>query len=196
MVLVEEKTKIAFWNNTPSRTVFILISGKAGVGKSTLGGLLAQNITNLTVQVANFADGVKKAGWKYFGWDGKKDDRGRNLLQKIGRIGREYDEYIWAKNLLKDVDEMNLFPPDVVIVPDWRFPNELNYLEKEGYQIITIKVTAPSKEKLKGTPYYNDISETALDSVLEYDYVVDNDFTTYEELKAIAKKIVKELFKN
>jgi hypothetical protein len=183
-----------FWNGMPSRTVYILISGKAGVGKSAFGELIAQNISDLTVLTANFADSVKSTARKYFGWDGKKDAKGRKLLQNIGSVGREYDEYIWAKNLVRKVNETAMFPPDVAIVSDWRFPNELNYLEEENYQTITIRIVAPSREILKGTPYYRDSSETALDSVKEYDYVVDNDSITYEELKAQAKKIIKELF--
>lgn len=193
----EGYTRLNYWNGIPGRTIFILISGKAGTGKTTFGELLAQHLTtytSLTVQTANFADTVKSTARVSFGWDGKKDDRGRRLLQQIGGIGREYNESIWARNLVTYVEQNNLFPPDVVIAGDWRFPNELAYLEKEGFQTLLINMSAPEREILKDTEYYKDISETALDDFDRYDYVIQNDDLTYEELKSKALEIVRANF--
>lgn len=188
--------QLKFWNKMPSKTVFILISGKAGVGKNLFGQLLSQNISSLSVQMINFADSIKRAARKYFGWNNNKDSRGRHLLQQLGGVGREYDENIWVKNLIKEINEINMFPPDVVVISDWRFPNEAKYLEEEGYQVVKIKVIAPNRETLIGTRQYIDTSETSLDFYDEFDYVIDNDTITYEELNIKAKKIIRELFYN
>ena len=41
------------------------------------------------------ADPIKEIARTGFGWDGRKDARGRRLLQEIGTVGRHYDPDLW-----------------------------------------------------------------------------------------------------
>lgn len=149
------------------RTVFVLISGKAGVGKTTLGEYLTKKLSSIkgiTVLHTAFAYPLKRIATSVFGWDGNKDSKGRRLLQVIGtEAGREYNENIWVKKTLDFALTSSIFPPNFVIIDDWRYPNECTYIEDQKvHDVITIRVEAPNREILKGTPEYNHISETSL----------------------------------
>ena len=64
--------------------MIFLISGKAESGKSTLAKYLTTEIANANYAsyCIPFAGAVKKIA-KEMGWDGNKDEKGRNLLQFI-----------------------------------------------------------------------------------------------------------------
>jgi hypothetical protein len=180
------------------KPVFVLIAGKAGTGKTSLANYLVSKLGELkgigVIQVA-FANEIKTVARKIFGWTGEKDHKGRRLLQVIGtECGREYDEDIWVRKTVQHVMDMNLYPPNFIIIDDWRFPNECYFIKNQPfYDVVTIRIEAPNREQLKGTPEENHPSETSLPSGFSpetsiypagykdrtYDYVLDNtkDFT-------------------
>lgn len=157
-----------------SNSICILLSGKAGVGKSTSANYLWSKLaTEFIVTIAPFAVGVKDVATQ-MGWNGRKDDKGRALLQAVGQLGRNYNEDVWVaktfNTLLTDV-----FLPDFILVDDWRFPNEEAYSKnKTGFKVYTIRIEAPSREVLKGTPQYDDVSEVSLDHNT-FDYTFTNE---------------------
>jgi hypothetical protein len=173
------------------KSLCILISGKAGVGKDTVAQLLAQSFAEQGLKrpiLYKFADKVKTIAYD-MGWNGIKDDRGRKLLQDIGRIGRLYDVDTWAKGVVNSArEDWPDYPPDAIIISDWRFPNELDYCNKQGeYAVITIRVEAPDRESLKGTPLYYDESENSLPSGISslYRYIINNDMPLEDLQKCV-----------
>ena len=54
----------------------IVISGKAGAGKDTLGEIIRDKLEALdkTVLITHYADLVKYMCKQFFGWDGVKDE--------------------------------------------------------------------------------------------------------------------------
>jgi hypothetical protein len=184
-----------FWKNTRlvSAPVFILLSGRAGVGKSTCAKYLCGEFKSrkFSSVVASFAKSVKDCAINSFDWDGRKDDKGRKLLQGIGNIGREYNENIWVGILVE-----NEFEVDFTLIDDWRFPNERDYIANLGYaKVITIRVEASNRESLINTSVYNDISEISLPLDYSYDFFIDNskDFKyTKEQLDMIIESILEE----
>jgi len=162
------------------KTVIILLAGKAGTGKSFFAEKLRSifELQKYNVEIQHFASVLKYIAKQYFGWDGIKDERGRKLLQHLGDIGREYDKDVWVKNLL----ELRLFasrqyPQDIVIIDDWRFPNEFDYLNKNcNYSIYKVRMSASNRELLKGGASVH-CSETSLPPETElsyYNFVIDN----------------------
>jgi len=194
---VETNSKINFFGDMIGSPVFILISGKAGVGKTTSANFMDQIIKEesitKSIRIVGFAKGVKYTATE-MGWDGEKDLKGRKLLQDIGKAGREYDKDLWVKYLINMI-ETGVVYPDIILVDDWRFPNEYEFIKNiTYYTVVTIKIVAPEREILKGTEYYNDISETSLDNFDGFDYIVDNGGSK-EMLETILTGIVKDLFR-
>jgi dephospho-CoA kinase len=161
------------------KTTVILISGKVGVGKTTaaryIQDYLLRNITGYSY-ITHFATGVKKVAY-LMGWDGQKNKKGRQFLQKVGNLGRWYRGDAWVNFMLKHLRET--VPEellDVIVVDDWRFPNEANYFfENERFKVFTINIKAPpERELLRGTDEWEDISETSLDNYKYFNYIIEN----------------------
>ena len=186
-----------------SKTLVVLVSGKAGVGKTTLSKLLLDKFAekeDLSSFIIPFASSLKKVA-TMLGWDGKKDCKGRKLLQHLGGVLREYDTSTWVRLSYGFISSAPM-DIEVVISDDWRFPDECRYLkENPAYQVFTIRVEAPDREILKGTPEYDDVSETSLpsgftvESESVYDLEVRND-GTLEELNTTADNVVQYILDN
>ena len=161
------------------KTITIIISGRAGVGKTTLANMLAEYITTrytgLTVKKSSIAHRVKACA-RFMGWDGEKDLNGRKLLQGLGQVGRDYDINCWIRTEIEGIENLPKYPYDVLIIDDWRFMNELDYLDTQPlYDVFTVRVDSPERESLKNTPEYSDESETSLNlGSLRYGYTLFN----------------------
>lgn len=166
----------------------ICISGKAQHGKDTTAGFLqsALEADGYSVLVTHYGDLVKCVCKSFFGWDGNKDERGRMLLQRVGTdIIRNRRPDYWVKFV---ADMLNFFPNkwDWVLIPDCRFPNEIDHLELAGLDVTHIRVvrqnfTSPLTAEQQRHP-----SETALDNTLPNYYI--NNRGTLDDLKgAVAK---------
>jgi len=154
----------------------VLISGYIGSGKTTFANYLKDylNKKGCYTEKLAFADKVKQIAKEDFLWDGKKDKKGRRLLQVIGtEAGREYDPDIWVKYMLKAIRDLPI-DPSVVVIDDWRFPNEY-YSLASYYDVYTVRVLG--KERISDHP-----SETSLDnSDIPYFMQIPNTFTSPEE---------------
>ena len=106
----------------------VCISGKAQHGKDTTAGMMKTALESMghTVLIAHYGDLVKYVCRTFFGWNGEKDAYGRSLLQKVGTdIVREQRPNYWV-DFVKDM--LSMFPNewDFVLIPDSRFPNEID----------------------------------------------------------------------
>lgn len=162
--------------------MIVLISGYAGSGKDTFAKFLQEYLQDC--EILHFADPIKECAAKYFCWDGNKDEKGRRLLQQLGRVGREYQKDIWVLKLIERMVENKKF----YIVPDWRFKNEFKLLvEKYGrWNIVAVRVIRD------GIKILDDISEHDLDDFKSYDYIVFND-STLDDLKKAARVLANRL---
>lgn len=154
----------------------ITISGKAQHGKDTTAGFLksALEADGYSVLVAHYGDLVKYVCRTFFGWNGEKDEAGRTLLQKVGTdsIRTQRPDY-WV-SFISDI--MKFFPGewDYVLIPDCRFPNEVDYIKSAGFDTVHLRIvrknfTSPLTPEQQAHP-----SETALDDV-KADYYITND---------------------
>lgn len=188
-----------------AKSICILLSGKAGVGKTTSSTILKDLYSKrgLKAESFSFATGVKIVA-SQMGWDRVKDFKGRRLLQEIGKLGREYDENCWANWTFNRIIPNNKdYPLDVVLIDDWRFVNEGNFVRNDPlYQVFDIRVYAPDRETLKNTEHYYDISETSLPELgsteANYFSFIDNRGTMdelYEECGKLVAKIEPEIIR-
>lgn len=130
------------------------LSGWATSGKDAVGQVLQRE--HHFTRVA-FADPIKSLAVR-IGWDGKKDERGRVLLQRIGVAAREvFGDDVWVNLAMRQVDLL-LSEGARVCVTDVRFRNEVDAIRERGG--IVFRVVRPGIEAPNGH-----VSEHALDSV-------------------------------
>lgn len=181
------------------KTIVIMLSGRAGTGKSTSANYLNElaKQDGLESTVASFSTPLKNIAMS-MGWDGKKDERGRKLLQRLGsEVGREYDEDMWCKLLFGWLEGGRVY--DVIFIDDWRFVSEYKFVKNRfPYIPISVRIEAPDREILKGTEDYNHISEISLpeDHPNFYDFSVlnkDDETNLKENLNRIWKSINTDL---
>lgn len=155
----------------------ICISGQAGAGKDTVGQIIKEQLEQQgkSVLVTHNADLLKYLCRTLFDWDGQKDEAGRSLLQYVGTdIVRKQRPDFWVNFLISIFD---LFGDnwDYAIIPDCRFPNEIDRLKEAGYHATHIHIERDAASTLTEEQRKHP-SETALDMVIP-DYVVKNNGT-------------------
>ena len=165
----------------------ILISGKAQDGKDTCGNFLDIELRakGFSTQIMHFGDAVKYVCEKYYNWDGNKDERGRSILQTVGtEIVRRQDEHFWTDFVGRLA---RTFDCDYIIIPDWRFENELFSMRTRfSYSIVVpVLITRPENEKTDNMTdaQRNHQSETELDNWKFFDYNIINEFGKLDATK-------------
>lgn len=157
------------------QTKIILISGKAQHGKDTTAAMLRSALrdSGKTSMIFHYADLLKFICKQYFGWDGKKDEKGRTMLQYVGTdVVRARDESFWvdyATRLLSVFDGRW----DYVIIPDTRFKNEIECMRKAGFDTVHVRVSRPGFNGALSGEQKMHPSETAIDGMAP-DYYIEN----------------------
>lgn len=164
----------------------ICISGKAEHGKDTLASMMKEILEkqNKRVLITHYGDLVKYIATKFFNWDGNKDEFGRSLLQYIGTDAiRAIEPDFWV---LFVAYILNVFTDkwDVVLIPDCRFPNEIDVLLDFDFDVTSVRIERENYVSTLTVDQMNHASETSVDDIA-YEYLVTN--TTLEELYESAK---------
>ena len=173
----------------------ICISGKAGNGKDYSANYLKDKLTEdgKKVLITHYADLVKYICTKFFDWNGEKDEYGRHLLQYVGTdIVRAQNPNYWVDFV---IDMLRMFGDnwDCVLIPDCRFPNEIDKLKEAGFNVTHMRVVRPDYDNGLTAEAKSHPSETALDNV-ESDITLYNygDESFDATIKAVAQELIKE----
>jgi len=137
--------------------MLIGVVGFAGSGKGTIGDVLIRDYQFVRL---SFADALKDAVSVIFGWDRQmlegdtKESRDwrekvdpwwsdkfgyqvtpRLMMQKMGtEAGRQvFDDEIWIHTVAKRLKDHKH-----VVIPDVRFPNEIDFIRKSGGYIVQV----------------------------------------------------------
>ena len=138
-------------------------------------------------QVCSFAYDVYRIAYE-FGWDGKKDEKGRKLLQFIGtEVGRKYDIDIWLKYALMRLNEkFDNKEGNVAVFDDIRFLNEVEWINDNGGTIIKVKDNEPKDTKALLHESENGIPDQFVDFVVINNY---NILDTIEQVHGILNEV-------
>ena len=166
----------------------ITISGKARHGKDTAAEMMRTylNRYGYSAAIFHYADTLKMCATNYFNWNGEKDEAGRSLLQFIGTdVVRKNNENAWIEIAEKIINNV-LYDCDFIIIPDARFPNEINFWNGA----ISVHVERPSFESQLTEEQKAHPSETALNGFM-FNYNIEAD--ALEELEESVKTVVKDI---
>lgn len=169
----------------------ILIAGKAQHGKDTTAQYLDEMFKEdgYSSKIIHYADLLKFYCEKYFGWDGKKDEKGRELLQKVGTdMIRAKDPDFWVNQVLRLLEVVDEW--EYIIIPDVRFPNEVDYILRD-YDGYFIKVFRPNFDNGLTEEQKKHPSETALDNREPLYTILNNG--TLEDLKTKTETLYKRI---
>ena len=186
-------------------TKIICFAGRKQSGKSSCCEYLYEQLKDkCSVQIYNFADPLKQVCIDVLGlaprqcygedkyknelvdcqWNGKQLTA-REVMQILGTdILRTMQHNVWAGATIRKIQRDN---PDVALIGDCRFPNEVEAVQKVGGIVI----------KLNRNIYHSDhASETALDrqnyDELNFDAVIQNQFMDIEAKNEVLSRILKE----
>ena len=155
-----------------------IISGKAQNGKDATSDILISKLQGKSIKVALAGD-LKTICKNYLGWDGKKSEEGRQLLQEIG-TNKIRNEMHWdtfhAERVYQTVKIIQDYY-DYIFVPDLRFKNELHYLSAMfPNDVISIRVNRLGfKSPLTESQLLHE-SECDLDNYMNYfDYFIESE---------------------
>ena len=168
------------------------VSGKAQHGKDTFANILYEELTNKghRVLLTHYADLLKFICKSLFNWNGEKDEKGRQILQYVGTdiVRKERPNY-WVEFV---IDMIDLFGEswDYVIIPDTRFPNEIDMLKEKYDKVEHIRVVRPNFTSTLTEEQLKHPSEIALDNVIP-DITIFNQ-GTMEELKELVNNYIKD----
>jgi len=143
-----------------------------------------------SVLITHFGDLVKHICTKFFDWDGKKDEYGRHLLQYVGTdIVRKQNPDYWVNFI---IGILRFFEDnwDYVVIPDARFPNEINRLVDSGFKVTHMRVVRSNYQSTLTEEQQSHPSETALDDVIPDILIMNNG--TLEDLESSVRHYIKE----
>lgn len=170
----------------------ILLAGKAESGKTLAANIIKEEIESLgkTALIMSFAGYLKFICKSYYKWDGKKNEEGRSLLQRLGTdVVRKRNPDFWAKTVF---DFIMTFDGefDYFILDDTRFENEVDiFQEYDPFCYTSIRIERLNHENTLSPSQRIHPSETGLDNK-RLDIVIYSD-SGEENLK---KVIVEKLF--
>lgn len=170
----------------------LAISGHAQNGKDAVAELLRDGLKadGNKVLTTHYADLLKYMCRTFFDWDGNKDEKGRHILQYVGTdIIRKQAPDFWVDFVSSVLTYFNE-NWDYVLIPDTRFPNEIDKLISNGFDVVHIRVVRPNFKSSLTEEQQKHPSETALDDI-EPDFYIHNE-GSMEELKAKINRWIKE----
>lgn len=181
----------------------IAIVGKMGSGKSSLANYLI-DVEGFT-RVAN-AGAIKALAEMAYGPIDKSKDyvvshdygdaivSGREILQVLGSLVKDLDQYFWLKSMVRSMEHLN--PP--FVCDDTRFPFEARFLQSEGWKVARLNVPEGERIARYETLYGREptAEELAHESEVSVDYIKpDIELDGTDPTILIAEKLIDALEK-
>lgn len=166
----------------------LLFSGKQFSGKDTAAKIMLKKMPDY--HRAAIGDMIKTTYGKEKGLTYEEIEKNKALyrkdLIKLGNWGREQDPYYWLKKVIEE--------PGNIMVTDARVEDEYNILKKAGAKTIRVEASRETRAQRGTLIGEDDITETGLDHIKDWDYVVDNN-KDYEHLERQLDVIINDLKK-
>ena len=164
----------------------IIFSGKQYSGKDTAGKIILEAMPEY--RRCAMGDIIKLTYGKEKGLTYEEIEKNKPLYRQdlinLGNWGRAQDPDYWLKKIIEQDGN--------IIVTDVRVPHEYEVFKKAG--AITIRVEATREIRaLRGELIgENDITETGLDNIKDWDYIIENN-SDYDTFKLKVMEIVEKI---
>lgn len=153
----------------------IILSGKQYSGKDTVAKILLEKLTGF--KRVGIGDAIKLEYSKRTGLTVEEIEKNKATyrpdLINLGDEGRAISDTFWLNALIEI--EGNL------IIPDMRLKKEYAFFEKHNAYKIRVNSTYENRSKRGTVVKDDDLTETDLDDVTTWNYVIENN-STYEKL--------------
>lgn len=175
--------------------LIILIAGRARSGKS----LLAEHLKNVYIKknkkvvISPYTKYLKLYIEEITNQKIDEQNKPRDLLQQISSKiikGDLNNQKFFINRQLEDIEIYSYFK-DIILIPDVRFPNEIEVIKEKYNNVVSIGITRKNYISTLSLEQQNDLTETALNNYNNYDFIVENDDKTnlLEEAIKLVEKI-------
>ena len=159
--------------------VIIVFSGKQFSGKDTVAKILLEHFKSF--KRIGIADAIKlrysqKTGLSVEEIEKNKSKYRQDLIE-LGNWGRAQSPDYWLNEVIKYDGN--------TIVTDIRMKHELEVFKSYGAYTVRVEADIKSREKRGILTSVNDKTETELDNISDWDFIIQND----EWLKELNKKV-------
>lgn len=158
----------------------IILSGKARCGKDTALAIIKEYYQDKKCMTVSYAYYLKD----YLKRMGLYDDleKPRTLMQEFGAtLKNELGELFLINRTMEDI---RVFKEhyDIIVITDARFVQEIEIPKQSFPNVVTIRIERPNFDNGLLVTEKNDITETALDTYHQFDYVIQNDANFKENI--------------
>ena len=162
----------------------IVFSGKQFSGKDTVAKILLERFPSF--KRIGIADAIKMQYGKEKGLTLEEIEKNKSIYRQdlinLGDWGRAQSPDYWLNSII--AYEGN------TIVTDLRVEHELNLFRSHGAFAIRVEASEEARSKRGILASKNDVTETGLDKVTDWDYIIQNE-GSYEELLENTEKLIK-----
>lgn len=166
----------------------IIFSGKQYSGKDTAAKIMLNAMPDF--KRCAMGDIIKLEYGRQKGLTYEEIEKNKPLYRQdlinLGNWGREQDSDYWLNKIIEQDGN--------IMVTDVRVPHEYEVFKNAG--AISIRVEADRETRMqRGTLIgENDITETGLDNIIDWDYIIENN-SDYEALKEKVNSLIKKILK-
>ena len=164
----------------------IVFSGKQYSGKDTVAKILLKNLEGF--KRIGLGDAIKIEYGKTIGKTFEEIEAEKHLYREnlinFANSKRAIDQDYWIKKIVEY--------PYNVIVPDMRVQREYDFFKSQGAYMIRVDASEEARSKRGTLVKKDDPTETALDNVKDWNYVIQNE-KDYETLVENTKALIKDI---
>ncbi len=166
--------------------IIIIFSGKQFSGKDTVAKILLEKFK--TFKRIGIADAIKMRYSEKTGLTLEEIEKNKPVYRQdlidLGDWGRAQSPQYWINSIAEYKGN--------IIVTDIRVKDELDFFRKYNAFAVRVEASEEARSKRGVLASKNDNTETALDNITDWDYVISNE-GTYEELLEKAEKLIEIL---
>ena len=164
----------------------IIFSGKQYSGKDTAGKIMLEVMPDY--RRCAMGDIIKLTYGKEKGLTYEEIEKNKPLYRQdlinLGNWGRAQDPDYWLKKIIEQDGN--------IIVTDVRVPHEYEVFKNAGAVAIRVEASRETRASRGTLIGETDITETGLDNIKDWDFVIDNN-KDYDTLQKNVEEIMKKL---